>query len=133
MVSHPPHPPPYPGLVLHLPADVLEVALSKELDEEVADRVVGRGPVPIVLCAGALVVVTVLVAARDALVVLAATAVVGSPGDDRPREAETARQRPSEVSKRLLVLDCWSSFSLTHAVACQAADATALHPASQLS
>ena len=36
---------------------------------------------------------------------LAATAVVGSPGDDRPREAETARQRPSEVSKRLLVLD----------------------------
>ena len=28
--------------VLHLPADVLEVALSKEGDEQIADRVVGR-------------------------------------------------------------------------------------------
>jgi hypothetical protein len=37
---------------------------------------------------------------------LAATAVVGSPGDDRPGEAETARQRGIEaiVGPRLLVL-----------------------------
>jgi hypothetical protein len=39
----------------------------------------------------ALVVVAVLVAAWDARVVLAASAVTVSPGDDRPCEAETAR------------------------------------------
>jgi hypothetical protein len=73
--------------------DGLEVALSKELDEKVADHVVARGPMPTVLCAGGLVVVAVLVAARDARVVLAATVIVGAPGDDRPRDAETTRQR----------------------------------------
>ena len=40
--------------VLHLPTDVLEVAVSKELDKEVANHVVGRGTVPNILCACAL-------------------------------------------------------------------------------
>jgi hypothetical protein len=56
--------------VLHLLADALEVKLPKELDEEVVDRVVGRGPVPAVLRAGALVVVAVLVAAQDSIILV---------------------------------------------------------------
>jgi hypothetical protein len=80
------------NLVLHLPADVLKVALSKERDEQTANRVVGRGTVPTVLRACALVVVAVLVAAWDARVVLTDSTVAGSPGDDRPCEAETARR-----------------------------------------
>jgi hypothetical protein len=46
--------------VLHLPADVLEVALLKERDEQIANHVVGRGTVPPVLRACALVMVAVL-------------------------------------------------------------------------
>ena len=49
--------------VLHLPADVLEVALPKERDKQIANRIVGRGTVPTVLRACALVVIAVLVAA----------------------------------------------------------------------
>ena len=45
--------------ILLLLADVLKVALSKERDEEVANRVVGRGTVPSVLCACALVVIAI--------------------------------------------------------------------------
>ena len=61
--------------VLHLPADVLEVALPQERDEQIANRVVGRGTMPLILRACALVVVAVLVAAWDARVVLATSAV----------------------------------------------------------
>jgi hypothetical protein len=61
--------------VLHFPADVLEVALPKEHDEQIANRVVGRGTVPTVLRACALVVVAVLVVAWDARVVLATSTV----------------------------------------------------------
>jgi hypothetical protein len=64
--------------ILHLPADVLEVTLPKERDEQITDRVVGRGTMPTVLCACALVMVAVLVAAWDAVVVLTAGAVAGS-------------------------------------------------------
>jgi hypothetical protein len=79
--------------VLHLPADVLEVALPKERDEQIANRVVGRGTMPLILRACALVVVAVLVAAGDAVVVLAAGAVAGSPCDDRPCVRVTVRPK----------------------------------------
>ena len=53
--------------------------------------------VPLVLRASALVVVAVLVAAWEARVVLTSRTVVGSPSDDRPCEAETARHRRVET------------------------------------
>ena len=62
--------------VLHLRVDVVEVAMSKESDEQIADHVVGRGMVPSVVRASALVVVAVLVAAWDARVMLTARTVV---------------------------------------------------------
>ena len=61
--------------ILHLPVDVVEVALSKEGVEQIVDHV-GRGTVPLVLRASALVVVAVLVVAWDAHVVLTARTVL---------------------------------------------------------